>query len=464
MNRFFTLLFCLFLFASHAQSGYQIRIKFENIQSDSIFINKYNVKNKKFTAFLSLKFENDITIKDKTPLEAGIYTIEADSMILSEFLISDAKNQKFTISILEKDITAEGSKENSANREYMKQMFEFEFQGRVLENDFKQMQRSGVSNEMMQIYVDTLTKKLDNLFAEKRAMQEKIIAENKGTLLASIIQCSLDAPPPPKEFLRDRVKFYSFMSEHLFNQFPWEDERLLNTPVLYNKFKTFAQQIFHLETEFSIPIVLKVLNESKRNRNIYYALFDYLEHEFGNYKSPYRDELLYIAMLKNILQTTDLEEPRQLRYEYELKLLDKNHEGEQAPNFNILLSNGDTTNLYAFEAELLMLYFQNPDCPTCGELRDKMKNMEIVNNAIASGKLKIVTVYFEENEELWRNYLNTRAFTNWIHGWNYDFQIPKEQLYDIRVIPMIMFLDKDKKILKKDLLSNEIEEWLKRYL
>jgi len=464
MHRLFTLLFCFLFFVSQAQSGYQINIKTKNIQSDSLFIKDYNVKNKTFNTFLSFKFENNITLKAQTPLNAGIYTVETDSVVLCEFLISDAKNQKFTLSVLEDGIYVEGSKENSANRAYMKQMFEFEQQLRILNADFMQKQRSGASKEVMALFVDSLTLLFDKIYIEKRTYQEKMIAENKGSLLASIIQGSLETPPPPKEYLRDRVKYYSFMAEHLFVDFPWNDDRLLKTPVLYNKFKTFAQHIFQLESAFSIPPVIKALNDSKINRKMYYALFDYLEHEFGSYKSPYRDELLYIAMLKNILQTPDLEEARQMRYTYELKLIDKNHEGESAPDFNILLSTGDTTSLYAYEAELLMLYFQNPDCPTCGELRNKMKNMELVNRAIASGKLKILTIYFEEDENLWRNYLNTRAFSNWNHGWNYDFQIREEHLYDIRVIPMIMFLDKNKKIIKKDLLSNEIEDWLKRFL
>jgi len=463
MRSVLTLFFCTIIFISNAQSGYQIRIKTENINADSLFFKAYNIKSKKFVNFLAVKFENDMTIKDKTYLDAGIYVVEADSIILSEFLISDTKNQKFTISILKDDIKIDGSKENSANRAYMKQLFEFNRQLMALEDEFRQMQQRGLPQYMIQPFVDTLIRKADNITAEKRAYQEKMINENKGLLLASIIQGSLEQPPPPQDYYRDRAIFYSYLSKNHFDNFPWEDERLINTPVLHNKFKTFAQHILQLEPEFSIPIVIKVLNESKKNRSMYYALFDYLEHEFGSWKSPYRDVSLYLAMLKDILHTPDLEEMRKMRYEYELNLISKNQVGEQAIDFNILLGNGDTTTMYNIEAEILMLYFQNPDCPICLEIREKMKNMEILNRAIALGKLKVVTIYFEENEHLWRNYLTTSAFTTWLHGWNYDFGISANSLYDIRAIPMIMVLDKNKKVIKKDLLSNEIENWLKRY-
>ena len=463
MNRLLTLFLCALTFTSFAQSGYQIRIKTEKIQADSLFIKSYNVKSKKFTNLLSVKFTNDITLKEKTPLDAGIYIIEADSIMLSEFLISDAKNQKFTISFLEDDIKIEGSKENSANRAYMKQMREFDLQFKDLNTEFQMKQRE-VPKSMMQSLLDTFVVKLDKHSAEKREYQEKIINENKGTLLASIIRCSIEVPPPPHDYYRNQVKLLSYVSEHFFDAYTWNDERLLQTPVLYNKFRTFAQQISQLDAEITIPIVLKALDASKKSRNLHFALFDFLEHEFGNVKSLYRDEQLYVAMLKDILKLADMEETRKKFYEYELNLITKNQPGEQAVNFNILLSNGDTTNLYAIDAELLLIYFQNPDCPTCGEFREKMKNMESLYHALSSGKLKILTVYFEENEELWRNYLKTKAFTNWVHGWNYDLEISEKHLYDVRIIPTIMVLDKNKKVIKKDIFPNELEDWLKRNL
>jgi hypothetical protein len=90
--------------------------------------------------------------------------------------------------------------------------------------------------------------------------------------------------------------------------------------------------------------------------------------------------------------------------------------------------------------------------------------MEVLYHLITSGKVKVLTIYFEKNEELWQNYLNKSAFKNWLHGWNYDLQISEAHLYDVRIIPTIMVLDKEKKVIEKDLFPNELEEWLKRNL
>jgi hypothetical protein len=462
MKHIFILLFSVVFSTTNAQTGYQIRIKTENIKADSLFIKAYDVKTKKFANFLSLKFESDITIKDKIPLETGIYIIEVDSTILSEFIISDAKNQKFTISVLEDGIKVEGSKENSANRAYMKQMKEFDLRLKELNVEFQMMQQKELPKSMMQSFIDTFMLKLKNFNLEKKVYQEKVINDNKGLLLATIIQCSIEAPPPPQDFYRDLTKLFTYLAEHQLDFFTWDDERLWNTSVLYNNMKTFAQHLLPLDSKITIPIVLKALNESKKNRKLYYVFFDFLEKEFGSVKSPYRDELLYIAMLNDILNTPNIEDTRRLRYEYEMNLITKNQPGALAIDFNILLADGDSTSLYAIEAETLILYFQNPDCPTCGEFREKMKDIEVLYHAIASEKVKVLTLYFEQNEELWRNYLAKNAYKTWMHGWNYDFRISEEHLYDVRIIPTIMVLDKNKKVIEKDLFPNELEEWLKK--
>jgi hypothetical protein len=341
-------------------------------------------------------------------------------------------------------------------------MTEFDHQQHLLNAEFQQMQQKGLPNSMMEAFMNTFFMKLDTLYIAKKTYQEKVIAENKGTLLASIIQCSIETPQPPPDYYRDRTKLFSYLAENHFNHFTWNDGRLLNTPIFYNKLKTFAQLIISLETKTKIPIVIKALQESKINKDLYYAFFDFLEHEFGSVKSQlYRDELLYIAMLKDILQTPGIEETRKQFYEYELNLINRNFPGDPAIDFNILLENGDTTTLYAIDAEYLIIYFQNPDCPSCSEFREKLRNMETIYNAITSGKLKIITIYFEKDETLWRNYLATKAYKNWMHGWNYDLKISEERLYDIRIIPTIMVLDKNKTIIEKDIFPNELEDWVK---
>ena len=49
-----------------------------------------------------------------------------------------------------------------------------------------------------------------------------------------------------------------------------------------------------------------------------------------------------------------------------------------------------------------------------------------------------------------------------MHGWDFQHTIEEQQLYDLRVIPYLFLLDKDKRVIKKDLPGDEISDYLRR--
>ena len=70
-------------------------------------------------------------------------------------------------------------------------------------------------------------------------------------------------------------------------------------------------------------------------------------------------------------------------------------------------------------------------------------------------------VYFEDDPQVWSNYVNSReANPKYVQGWNYDQSIDDNDLFDTRTIPYMFLLDKDKVVIKKDLLVNEIEPYI----
>ena len=219
--------------------------------------------------------------------------------------------------------------------------------------------------------------------------------------------------------------------------------------------------IYQIDNPEFDSLVVDALNRAKVNQTSYEYLFDELEHVLGSNISPYKVEHTYIAMLKDALQYPKLDENRNRRYTRELGFIDKNHVGDTIPNFNMVLANGDTISMYDIQSEYTLLYLQHPTCPTCHKVRNRMKDFDKLNKAIASGKLKVVMVYFEDDPQVWSNYIHSsEANPNYLQGWNFDQSIDENNLFDTRTIPYMFLLDKDKKVIKKDLLVNEIEPYI----
>jgi hypothetical protein len=458
-KNYLIIIFVLVLLNTSAQ-GFKLKL-ISDIQADSVVLKVYNQTEYSYQSFLKQPYQKELTFTYQNPLTPGIYLLLKDTFILAEFFVSSTKNQNYTIEFKENKILFKGSPENEANQTYIKKMQEYDSRIQALDAEFQELKKRNLPQYMLQSTVDTLAVKADSIMKEKKEYQQTVIQQQSTSLLGSLIQSTMEMETPPKEYYSNREKYFKFVLEHSFDTYKWEDDRLINTPLPGNKFKFISQIILELNPVISTPIVISTLEKSKISEKHYYAFFDYLEVFFGSITSPYRDETLYIAMLKNALLYPQLSPERKARYESELKIIDKNLAGSKIPDFSIILSNGDTTSLYKIEAEYMLLYFQNPDCHSCIELRQKMESMDYLKKAISDKKLKVITIFFESNPTIWNNYLKTVANPNYIHSWNYDQDIELHNLFDTRTIPMLILVDKDKKVIKKDLMSNEIENYMK---
>lgn len=461
MKKIIFVLLPLLIFTNLSAQSFRLKMV-SNFEADSISIQAYDSKSYKYEKKITRPYQKEIIFETDTPFSPGIYLITKDTIVLVEFFISTTKGQNYTIEFQQDEVFFKGSPENHANQQYIKKMAEFDAQIAQLDKEFQELKGRNLPQYMLQPFVDSIAIKAENIQKERVAYQVYFVGEQKNNLLSSLIQSTIEVPPPPKEYYKSKELYYSYLLTHHFDTYNWSDDRLLNTPLPYNKFKFYAQVILQLNPEVATPIVIRDLEKSKISQQHYNQFFDYLELFFGSLTSPYRDELLYIEMLKNGLQYPLLSSERKTRYEYELKMINKNLVGSLIPDFSLLMSNGDTTSLYKIDSPYLLLYFQNPDCPSCLELRQKMESMDFLKKAISEKKLSVLTVYFESDERIWNKYLKSGANPAYLHGWNYNLSIEKEQLIDTRTIPTLYLLDKDKKVIKKDLLKNEIELYIKR--
>lgn len=448
-----------FITATYAQ-GYEIKVLLNTQKYDSLYLKSFDGK-KAFVDLQVLPMSKTVIFKGRKSLDPGIYLLEGDTIGITEILISDSKSQQF--SIVEKDSSVRfvNSPENEANQQYMADMKRFESRMYQLDKEFKEMQSSNLPQYMMQPFVDSLMARALRIADEKKAFQLQQVQAYREYLLGSIIQATIELPNPPREMYGNQQQMQMYITNHLYDNYPWHDERMINTPIAFNKHKQFANLLYYLDADAGAPYLTAALEASHVNDKVYFGFFDHLEKVLGEAKSVYRVEDLYILMLKDALNYNKTDNVRKTRYEAELKHINKNLKGSVLPNFNLLMSNGDTTSLYDIKSPYMLLYFQHPECPTCRQVRNKLKDYPYLNKAIDEGKIVVLTVYFENDKKVFDDYLQREANPRWLNSWNYDNQIEKEELFHLVTIPFMFLLDKDKRVIKKDILYNEIEDYVK---
>ena len=127
---------------------------------------------------------------------------------------------------------------------------------------------------------------------------------------------------------------------------------------------------------------------------------------------------------------------------------------DKATDFLYIDKGGKSGTLHKFEAEETLLIFYDPDCDNCTEIIEKLRYNRELNAKIMSGKMKVLAIYAEDNLELWKREL-AKMPTNWVVGRAVS-KIKPLGLYILRAMPAIYLLDKDKKVVKKEAVPENL--------
>lgn len=175
--------------------------------------------------------------------------------------------------------------------------------------------------------------------------------------------------------------------------------------------------------------------------------------------SPMRNEELYIPVLETMMASHNIDSIQKQRINFKLQLALKNRPGSKAIDFTYTLASGKQARLYNIRADYTLLFINNPGCKTCSEYTEGIMNSTIINDLINSGKLKIFAFYTDEDIKEW--YGHRQDFpSEWINGYDKKQIILKNNLYDLKAIPTLYLMDKNKVIILKDATLQVIEKWL----
>lgn len=170
---------------------------------------------------------------------------------------------------------------------------------------------------------------------------------------------------------------------------------------------------------------------------------------FYDPNSPVRSEELYLPFVQGLAGCPLITSLDRERYAREARLCALNRPGTRAADFSFVDTAGRRRTLYGIKAELLLLVFGNPDCHACKELQEALEDSEELSGAIASGELKVVDIYIDQDVEAWRAHIPEYPST-WINGYDPGFVIRTDLLYNVRALPSLYLLSADKTVLLKD--------------
>lgn len=261
-------------------------------------------------------------------------------------------------------------------------------------------------------------------------------------------------PDMPEELTNPDARA-DYLVIHYWDRFDFSDPGLIEKPEITEQaFVDYINILNYASFKKSEESLRHTMKRATENEAMYVHFTDLFEKYLYDPNSPFRNEEFYIPVLEEVIQSDILSESQKGEYGYQYEFTQKNRIGQSASDFYYTLRSGESKKMSSINSEYLILYFSNPGCPTCMSVSEMIDNSEPINRAFSLNSqqrtmLTILSVYPDDDIEEWENYLD-KLPDNWLHSYDKDMQVTKNKLYDLKAIPTIYLLDKNKKVILKD--------------
>ncbi len=244
-----------------------------------------------------------------------------------------------------------------------------------------------------------------------------------------------------------------------WNDFPFNDALLVASKQTEEKFAIFLLGLYNLDASkyrhyryaqdnAFMQEHINILMEKVTGFGVNDRFIALAEKYLYEPNSPYYNDEVYLYFLKYEAKFHFRNVSQSARFKRHYNMIQKNMRGELATDFTYETQTGQSGTLYEIDAESLILFFNDPTCGECKMVKEELLSKQ---NALDSLGIKVFAVYIDDKPELWRS---ANYPTAWVNG--YAPKIETQDLYNIRALPCLYLLDKDKKVISRDASVKEI--------
>jgi hypothetical protein len=255
-----------------------------------------------------------------------------------------------------------------------------------------------------------------------------------------------------------------YLVTHYWDHFDFTDTAYLHLPdVTEQAFVDYLDVLPYVSspavTEQSVRQLLAKAEQEESGRMYGYFL-ELLAKYLYEPNSPFRDDERYIPVVHYVIADTRSDEAEKIRMRTALEGLMKNRPGSVAADFAYVLPGGRQGRLHGVKADCTLLMFYNPDCHACAEIIASIRQSSVIGRLHGNGTLAILLFYPDEDLEIWQAH-RADIPPNWINGYDRQTRVKDSGIYDLRAIPTLYLLGRDKTVLLKDVNFDRIEHFLK---
>ena len=455
------------------KSGHKITGSITGLK-DSTVILAYYFGGKQYATDTAVVTNGEFTFEGEKELKGGMYLVVLSESRYFDIIVSE---QHFSFTTKTDDLIGEmtfrNSKENTPFYEYL--------------NFITQMQKdvTPIRKALETATGDTknkLQEKAKEIDSKVKNYRSNFTKNNSDKFFTKIVNATTDPviPESPLDSLGnpDKTFPYRFYKKHFWDNIDFSDERMLRTPIFYNKMDQYLDKLTAKHPD-SINVSADVLIElSKANGDIFQYVVSYITSTYERSKIMGMDAV-FVHMVEKyyITNQCDWVDSTQL-----IKIADRaqkiapNLIGRKASEFLDFYGRpfmkdtiGNLHTLQAINADYTVLVFYGPTCGHCKKEIPKVKH-DIDSLIAAEYNIETFAVATEFDKADWKKFIHEQKIGDWtnVADINHDEEgnpvasSDWRDKYDIYSTPVIYLLDKEKKIIAKRITHSQIVEIISR--
>jgi thiol-disulfide isomerase/thioredoxin len=470
-----------FLTGSLLAQGYEIRLKAPDFAGKEVILAEYftNRMVPKDTAQISLTGE--AVFAGEEPFEGGMYVMYFGSSYFFDFLLD--RDQFFSVTADSTDLVKEtkfmGSTDNELFYSYKQYLAE---QRKVQQQYEAQLAAAETISDSSWI-----NRKMEELNEQMTAYVDGMIQNNSGTFFSTFLRAMKEHRAPDKllkgtKRQQDSIR-YVYFKDNYFNTFNVSDIRLLHTPLYEPKIKTYINKVAPQHPDSLIAVVDMLIERSRSDEAIFRYMLITLFNNFAESKLMGMDKVYFhiaekyyipeatwssedfIQKLRDNLEKSIPTFIGNVAPDFELKGLPTDHfhmaqmdtaiKSDPHVGFNFMLSD--------IPAEYTLLYFWEADCGHCQKSTPKLYEVFEKYKDQGVQVLAVHVINSVEGKVKWIDFVNEHGLYDWSNCWSpYDNEFRKQ--YNLQSFPQLFLLDKDKKIIAKQLTPEQVDDILSRLI
>lgn len=216
-------------------------------------------------------------------------------------------------------------------------------------------------------------------------------------------------------------------------------------------FKDYVTYMQFASVDTTTNSINKLINEVQKTPKNMLTLAEIAEETLYGDSAIFWSDELYCIFASAVINTKKISKVEKSRYQHQIKILQNSKVGAIAPSFNYTTVDGKIESFDSIKAPAIILFFNDPDCIDCRMAKVRLATDINLNKLINKDIIKIVSIHPGEADEKWKTDI-TNYPTNWIVGACEDIY----NLYDMRTTPCIYQLDKNHKIIAKNVTVDGI--------